>query len=229
MRIFVTATDTGVGKTEASTALLSLLADRGVHPAPFKPYESGCARLDAPKDAMALIAAARSDDELDLVCPHRFEAPLAPGVAAKKLGVVPSFRRTLSAFARFADRPLVVEGAGGLRVPIDGKRDIIDLIERLGLPVLLVTRASLGTLNHTALSLDLLLQRKIKVEAVLVAHSAATADPSARENAELIRSRHRVRVLGPVPFERDPRRRRTAYRKALAPLLSDTCVGPSAQ
>src|SRR5688572_16912101 len=103
MRVFVTGTDTGVGKTQVSAALLSLLADRGLRPAPFKPYESGCENLDAPSDALTLLQAARAADPLEYVCPHRFAEPVAPGVAAARLKQSPSMRATLAAFRSFRD------------------------------------------------------------------------------------------------------------------------------
>jgi dethiobiotin synthetase len=96
---------------------------------------------------------------------------------------------------------------------------VIDLIEALGLPVLLVARAGLGTLNHTALSLDAIAKRRIPVMAVLLARTAAARDPSERDNAQIIGERHRVTILGPVRFDPNPERRRAAYRRALAPLL----------
>jgi len=219
LRVFVTATDTGVGKTEVASALLSLLADAGLSPAPFKPYESGCRRLSEPSDALALRAAARSDDPLERICVHRFRAPLAPGVAAARLGRVPRLRPVLEAFRGFGRRPLVVEGAGGLLVPLDPRRDVIDLIRMLRLPVLLVARAGLGTLNHTGLSLHLLAGRRIPVHAVLLSASTPQPDPSMRDNAAWIARRHGVLVLGPVPHLPDPAPRRRAFRKALAPLL----------
>ena len=114
--VFVTATDTGVGKTEVACALLSLMADAGLSPAAFKPYESGCDDLAAPADATALKAAARTDDDLALICPHRFRLPLAPGVAARRLRQDPPFAVTLELFRAFDRRALVVEGAGGLLV-----------------------------------------------------------------------------------------------------------------
>ena len=210
-RIFVTGTDTGVGKTQTSAALLSLLADRGLRPAPFKPYESGCDDLDAPADALELRAAARSDDPLDLVSPHRFRLPLAPGVAARRARQVPPFARTLAAYRAFAGRPLVAEGAGGLYVPLDPKRDVIDLIAgAASCRCCSSPGPRLGTLNHTALSLEALAARKIPVRAVLLSHSTPNPDPSTRDNAQLIAERHRVTVLGPVRFEPDPARRRTA-------------------
>jgi len=218
-RVFVTATDTGVGKTEVASALLSLLADAGLSPAPFKPYESGCAHLSRPVDALALRAAARSTDPLDRICVHRFRAPLAPGVAARRMGRVPDFVAVLAAYRSFGHRALVAEGAGGLLVPLDPRRDVIDLIEALQLPVVLVARAGLGTLNHTGLSLELLSARRIPVRAVVLSRSSSGPDPSVEDNAVLLSERHRVTVLGPVPFVADPARRRRAFRSVLRQLL----------
>jgi dethiobiotin synthetase len=217
--VFVTATDTGVGKTQVAAALLSLLADAGLAPAPFKPYESGCTRLSRPADALELRAAARSTDSLDQVCVHRFRAPLAPGIAAARMGVVPAFRPVLEAFRSFGSRPLVVEGAGGLLVPLDDRRDIVDLIEAFGLPVVLVARAGLGTLNHTGLSLRLLETRGILVRAVVLSRSSPVKDPSVEDNAAWLARRHGVSVLGPVPYIEDPDRRRRAFRAVLRSLL----------
>jgi dethiobiotin synthetase len=219
-RYFVTATDTGVGKTEVACALLSLMADAGLRPAAFKPYESGCEDLSAPADAVALKQAARTEDDLALICPHRFQLPLAPGVAARRLRKDPSFDVTLELFRAFDGRALVVEGAGGLLVPIDRRRDVIDLIARLKLPVVLVARSGLGTLNHTGLSLQALAARRIPVRAVVLSRSTPAADPSERDNAALIAERHQVKVLGPVPFIPNPERRRAAFRRALRSLGS---------
>jgi dethiobiotin synthetase len=224
-QIFVTGTDTGVGKTQASCALLSLLADAGLRPQGFKPYESGCTPLSAPADTLAMRAAARSELPVDALCPHRFRAPLAPGVAARRLGQDPDWNTTLSAWERLRQGPVVVEGAGGLFVPIDSRRDIIDLISALQLPVLLVARAGLGTLNHTALSLKALADRGLSVHAVLLSRSTPTRDPSERDNRLLLEERHGLRVLGPVPFLRDAQRRHAAFRTALRPLLPHRARG----
>lgn len=218
-RFFVTATDTGVGKTQVACALLSLMADAGLKPAPFKPYESGCTDLAAPEDALALRRAARSEDALETICIHRFREPVAPGVAAARQGLRSSFQKSLKAFGRFDGRALVVEGAGGLLVPLDKKHDMLDLIERLGLPVLLVARAGLGTLNHTGLSLLALERRKIPIRAVVLTQTTAAADASLVDNAAWIRRRFQVEVLGPVPFLREPRARAVFFRKTLSSLF----------
>jgi len=224
-QLFVTGTDTGVGKTQASCALLSLLADEGLSPQGFKPYESGCASLAAPSDALAMRAAARSELPVDLICPHRFRAPLAPGVAARRLGREPDWNTTLAAWERLRQGPVVVEGAGGLFVPVDSRRDVIDLIAALKLPVLLVARAGLGTLNHTALSLRALAERGLTVRAILLSRSTPSRDSSERDNRLLLEERHGLRVLGPVPYLRNDRRRHTAFREALRPLLPPRARG----
>lgn len=218
-RVFVAGTDTGVGKTEVSCALLSLLSEAGMRPAAFKPYESGCRSLARPSDACALRESAGFVDPLELICLHRFRAAVAPGVAAARLGQRPSLEKTLRTYRAFQGRSLVVEGAGGLRVPIDVHREVIDLIRLLRLPVLLVARAGLGTLNHTALSLEALARRRIPALAVLLCSAAAGRDSSMKDNAALIRRTHDVKVLRPVNFEPDPVLRRMAFRRALKPLL----------
>jgi dethiobiotin synthetase len=198
MRFFVTGTDTGVGKTEVAAALLELL------PGAFalKPYQSG-----------------GGDDaaELGAQVVYRFKDPVAPGVAAAREG-----RRSPMDRVRIPARgPLVVEGAGGLFVPLDAAHDVIDLIARLKLPVVLVARAGLGTLNHTKLSLEALKARKARVAAVVLVKSTKGFDASERDNARWLRRRNPgVRILGPVPFIPSKRKRRLALRKALEPLLS---------
>jgi len=218
-RYFVTGTDTGVGKTEVAAALLSWMADAGLSPGAYKPYESGCADVERPSDALALRAAARSEDPLGRISLHRFHAPLAPGVAAERLGLNPSWAETLRAFRSFQGRALVVEGAGGLLVPLDARHLVIDLVAATRLPVVLVARAGLGTLNHTGLSLLALRARRIRVRAVVLVRSSPARDPSLHDNARWIERRFAAQVLGPVPFVRDATERRSVFLKALRPLL----------
>src|SRR6185295_18187030 len=153
----------------------------------------------------------RTEDDLSLICPHRFRLPLAPGVAARRLKQDPSIDVTKALFRAFDGRALVVEGAGGLFVPIDRKREVIDLIEMFKLPVVLVARAGLGTLNHTGLSLAALKARKIPVRAVVLSKSSPDEDPSESDNPKLIAARG-VPVLGPVPYLASPGQRRLAFR-----------------
>ena len=111
-----------------------------------------------------------------------------------------------------------MEGAGGLCVPLDSKHEVIDLAAALRLPVVLVARAGLGTLNHVALSLELLRARKLEVRAVVLIKSSPAADPSEADNPAWLRKRGRVRVLGPLPFLASRLRRHAALKRLLRPL-----------
>ena len=150
---------------------------------------------------------------------HRFRAPLAPGVAAERLGLNPSWGETLKAFRAFQGRAVVVEGAGGLLVPLDARHMVIDLVAATRLPVVLVARAGLGTLNHTGLSLLALRARHLRVRAVVLSRATAGRDASVRDNARWIRERFEAEVVGPIPFIADPAQRRAVFRRWLRPLL----------
>lgn len=217
-RFFVTGTDTGVGKSQTAGALLSLLARGGERPFAFKPYETGIPRGGVPEDATHLRACAGNWQPLSTVCLHRFVPPLAPGVAAERSPRPGAWRQTLEQFRRFEGSG-VVEGAGGLLVPLDGTHMVLDLAEELELPVVLVARAGLGTLNHVGLSLEALRARRLKVAAVVLSRSAQARDPSEADNPRWIRKLG-VKVLGPVAHLPDTRRRHAAFERAVAPLVS---------
>jgi len=217
-RFFVTGTDTGVGKTQAAGALLALLARTGHRPFAFKPYETGIPRGGVPEDAAHLRACAGRWQPLDTVCLHRFVPPLAPGVAAERSPRPRAWRQTLEQFGRF-EGPGVVEGAGGLLVPLDGQHQVIDLAQALRLPVVLVARAGLGTLNHVGLSLEALRARRLDVAAVVLSRSSPARDPSEAANPRWLRKLG-VKVLGPVAHLEDPRARHAAFERALRPLIS---------
>ena len=147
------------------------------------------------------------------VCVHRFAKPVAPAVAGKA-----PWAKTLSTYRSF-EAPGVVEGAGGLRVPLDPQHEVVDLAAAVKLPVVLVARAGLGTLNHVALSLDLLEARKLEVAAVVLVKSTRGVDVSEADNPSWLRRRHRVTVLGPLGFFAHRDRRHAALKKLLAPLM----------
>lgn len=219
-RYFVTGTDTGVGKTQVSAALLRLMVKRGHRPFAFKPFESGMASLDAPADGLALQQAAGGWQPLETVSLFRFKAPLAPAMAAKRERRTTSWRAMQSTFASFGDGAGVAEGAGGLRVPLDSRHDVIDAIEALQLPVVVVARSALGTINHTTLTLEALAARRLHVAAVVLVSSQGKADPSVNMNKAALEHRFpRVRFLGPVPFVEVPSRRARAFERALSTLV----------
>lgn len=210
----VTGTDTGVGKTQVSVALLEVLAARGLAPFALKPYESG-----GTGDSEALWRAAGGWQRKADVCLYRYAKPLAPGLAAPR-GKAGDPRRVLPLLRRFSAHPAVVEGAGGLFVPLTPRHDVIDLAALVRLPVVVVARAGLGTINHTTLTVNALLARGLDVAGVVLVQTTRGADVSIPGNRpELERRFPRVRFAGPVPFVAHAGRRRAAFRDAVTPLV----------
>ena len=225
VRLFVTGTDTGVGKTEVAAAVLELLVLQGDRPRAFQPYESGPG-----SDARRLWRAAGRGQPLSTASCYRFRRPLAPGLAARLEGKPSGLERVERAFRRLGPGSLVVEGAGGLFLPLEPRYDVIHLVARLGLPALLVARAGLGTINHTTLSLLALEAAGVPVAGVILVQGQPRADPSVRWNRpELQRRFPAIPVLGPVPFRREVGSRRKALHAALAPLLEARGRGGSSR
>ena len=213
----VTATDTGVGKTEVACALLEAARASGVDAVGMKPAQSGVVPGE-PSDATLLWEASGRCEPLDAVCPYSLAAPLAPAVAARREGRAIDLARILDGARALAARHelLVVEGAGGVLVPLTETETYADLAVALGLPALVVARAGLGTVNHAALTVEALRRRAVAVEAVILNRTAAADDPSVPHNAAEIARLTGVRTLGPLPFHADIVARRGALRSALA-------------
>lgn len=208
---FVTGTDTGVGKTTLSRALLAAATERGLRTRCFKPAESGCTRgpdgMLVPRDADSLWEATDRGQPRESACLYRFEEPVAPGVAATRLGTSIDLGAVARAFASIrADGPdfLLVEGAGGLLVPLGGGKSIADLAVLLGLPLLIVARPSLGTINHTLLTIEAARARGLLVQGVIFSCGAADVErDAAASNAAEIQAGSGVPVLGTLPNQSD--------------------------
>jgi dethiobiotin synthetase len=212
--LFVTGTDTSVGKTAVSCAIAAQAHARRVSLAVMKPAETGC--TPEPLDALALRAAAGSADPLELICPYQFAEPLAPAVAARRAGKSLSIDYLVGCAKKLAaNRPLLCEGAGGLLVPYTERETCADLIAALGLPVLLVARAGLGTLNHTALTVEALRARKLRLVAVVLNRTSAQIDLSEQDNAAEISRLTGAQVIGPLPFVADPNARQDQIFRSL--------------
>ncbi len=208
--LFVAGTDTGAGKTVVATALCRALRRRGLRVGVFKPAESGCDSPDRPVDALKLIEASGCEAELDTVCPYRLREALAPGVAAVREGVSIELSVLDEKLAELkATHDVVVcEGAGGLLVPLSGGALNVDWIERAKLPVLLVGRLGLGTINHTLLSARYLAERKITLlGTVLSATESATGsvgEAASLTNPEVLARYPEVNLLGVLPHGEPP-------------------------
>lgn len=198
--LFVTGTDTGVGKTLVACALLRALRARGRDPAGMKPIETGVGP-DGPLDALALRAAAGDLDPLDDVCPQRFALPAAPSVAAAAEGRSIELWAVQRAFERLGARHdcVIVEGAGGLLVPVAEQKCMADLARDLELPVLVVARAALGTINHTLLTLEAAVARGLSVAGVVISHAGGPLSGADAANLEALRRALDAALLGEIP------------------------------
>ena len=197
---FVTGTDTGVGKTVVACAIVRGLRRRGIDAGAMKPVETGVGPA-GPLDAIALRAAAGGGDPLDDVCPQRFAMPAAPTVAARREGREVDEAAIDQAFGRLAARHdfMVVEGAGGLRVPATANRSMADLAAHWQLPLVLVARAALGTINHTRLTLEAAARSGLEVKGLVISHSAGPLDPADAANLALLLEDPGAPLLGVIP------------------------------
>lgn len=159
--LFVTGTDTGVGKTRVAVVLIHALRARGLRVAGMKPVAAGQAPGALNEDVVALMQAANVAADVRDVNPYAFEPPIAPHIAAAQAGMRIDIDVIAKAYARLAAQAdvVVVEGAGGWRVPLNDAADMADLAQALGLPVVLVVGLRLGCLNHALLTADSIRQR----------------------------------------------------------------------
>lgn len=194
--LFITGTDTGVGKTFVACALARGLRAAGIDVGVMKPIETGVTPA-GPEDARALQNAAGVEDPLELICPARFALPASPEAAARAEARSVSRADLRKAFEFLARRHefMLVEGAGGLLVPIDPQNDMADLARELDLPILVVARAQLGTVNHTRLTLEVAEARGLGVFGVVISHSSADETEGDRRNLDGLRERLGERLL----------------------------------
>jgi len=211
---FITGTDTGVGKTVVACALAAWYRHRGYDVGVMKPVATGGRWLREGSagrwisdDARQLVRAAGVSDPWSLVNPVCFQEPLAPFTAALRARTPIQLRPIVDAFRRLAARHdvLIVEGVGGLLVPLTPTVTVADLARRLGLPLLVVARPGLGTLNHTLLTLHGAKTLGLAVHGIVVNHAQkppqdAMARLAQQTNSSILRRLTRVPLVGVVPF-----------------------------
>jgi dethiobiotin synthetase len=200
--IFLTATGTEIGKTFVAAGLIHALKRKGREVAAIKPLVSGYEDWSAPaSDPVRLLDALglpHSEDEIAKIAPWRFRAPLAPNQAASREGrhlnydALVEFCRTTAAACRGV---LLIEGIGGVMVPIDERRTVLDWIADLHVPALLVAGSYLGTISHTLTALATLRQRHVSVAAIVLSETEGSSVPLEENAATIAQFSHGVPTL----------------------------------
>lgn len=204
----MTGTDTGVGKTLVACALLSALAGRGLRVVGMKPVAAGAepaARGLRNEDVEQLVAAGNVIAPRELVNPYCFEPPIAPHIAAERAGVAIELDRIEASFrtlAGLADA-VIVEGAGGFRVPLGPDADTAQLAARLALPVVLVVGMRLGCLNHALLTAEAIAARGLRL-AGWIANQVDAHMVAADDNVRALEALIAAPMLARFPFTPRP-------------------------
>jgi dethiobiotin synthetase len=208
--LLVTGTDTGIGKTVIAGAIAAWFRARPSRVGVFKPVASGCVKRReglVSEDAEFLAHCADARQPLDVIAPQRFAEPLAPTVATQRLGVKldwETIARSLNAVTREID-VVIVEGVGGIMVPMDERHTMLDVAKWLGLPAIVVARPALGTINHTLLTVSALRDAGVKVAGVVINRYPAENPSVAEEtNPRVIEKWAKVPVLAIVPDTKHP-------------------------
>ena len=175
---FVTSTGTDIGKTFVTAALIRYMRESNQPVTALKPivsgYDSSVVETSDPAVLLAALGRQTSAEEVERIAPWRFRAPLAPDLAAAREGRSIDFDKLVE-FSRVeisaAKGPLFIEGVGGIMVPLNGRRTVLDWMTALDIPLLLVVGGYLGTISHTLTALDVLAQRKLTIAAIIVSEN----------------------------------------------------------
>lgn len=207
--IFITGTDTEVGKTVVSAGLILAMKQRGLNVGYMKPVASGCRVLDGEvvaEDVRFVREVTGIDDDIELMCPYRLKAAAAPSIASRledvhvDLGYIADQYFQLSLMHEI----VVVEGVGGLMVPLNNSELVTDLILQLQLPALVVARPDLGTINHSLLTTNLAKMMGIHVSGIVINGFGKNAiGLPERTSPDEIEHFGAVPVLGILPWMKD--------------------------
>ena len=211
---FVTGTDTGVGKTIITAALIKAAHILGFKACGMKPIETGCKRAEnsegnnslIPSDGTFLREITGTGESIDLITPIRFENPLAPLPASEIENKPIDLDKIKTAYKELSNRydVIIVEGIGGLLVPIKRDYFVIDLAKDFGLPIIVVSKPGLGTINHTMLTVNYAINKGLDVAGIIINYSRTSEGTLAENtNPEIIRRLSPVPVIGIFPYLKD--------------------------
>jgi dethiobiotin synthetase len=208
--LFITGTDTGVGKTIVTCAIAALLRARGAGVGVCKPVATGCRRDReglVSEDAEALAHFSDCRLPLAVINPIRYHAPLAPAVAAEREtpeGDDDALASALCQLDKTSD-VILIEGVGGVLVPIGEHRTVLDLMRIIGYPVVVVTRATLGTLNHTALTCRVVRDAGLQLAGLVInRYHPDTADLVETTNPRWLAKQNDTLILATIPEAPEP-------------------------
>ncbi len=198
--VFVTGIGTGVGKTVIAGAIAASMKAHGLDIGVMKPVASGAKEIDGrlvSEDAMYLKKIIDSTDDDELVSPILLKPPIAPTIAASKIGVPIDINKILKAYEELTNRHdfVVVEGVGGLMVPIDDTLFVADLVRKMDLSLVIVSSDYLGTINHTLLTVEYAKSRNIRIKGIVI-NMLKDGNDFIRE----IEKYSSIPILGTIPF-----------------------------
>jgi dethiobiotin synthetase len=201
--LFITATDTGAGKTFVTCGIARIWRCEQRHFRVCKPVATGAEGRWS--EDTRLLAEAAVDTDLEAVTPFTFAAPAAPPIAARLAGTAVKLEDLIAAVhRRAADGKIVlVEGVGGLLCPLTEHETVADLVRELDLPLIVVTRRSLGTLNHTLLTVEAARHRGLRLAGVVVTATTPIQGVAEETNVEELRQRLDVPLLAVMPHQPD--------------------------
>ena len=205
--LFITGTDTGVGKTLIAGAIAKILHKAGKNVGVFKPIATGCKKTKKGfigQDAQFLARCASSESEIDLINPVTFKMPAAPFACEKAENKKVDLKKIADAYKQICKNSdfIIVEGIGGIKVPITDRFDVLDLARAFKLPVVIVARSKLGTINHTLLTIDAVRSAGLLLAGVVInGYNKEVKDFAEKTNAKIIGKLGKVRILAVVPFD----------------------------
>lgn len=197
-----------MGKTIVAGGLAALYKSNGLDIGVMKPIATGCKRVDnnlISDDAVFLKLSAEVDDDYELINPYSFEQPLAPTIAARLSKTKIDKDKINTAFDSLCERHenIIVEGIGGLLVPLDEYYFVVDMANEMELPLIVVCRPTLGTINHTLLTVSYARQHGLDVKGIIINESTEGTDDTVKKtNAEEIKRLTGLPVLGTIPFDK---------------------------
>lgn len=200
--LFITGTDTEIGKTYIACGLAEALVNYGISVGVMKPVATGDKGFSP--DAKLLMQSAGISDNKNDINPYLFSIPAAPLVSAQSIGEKISIQKIISSYHRLKQKYdfMLVEGAGGLLVPITPKNTIAELAIKMKLPLLIVARGALGTINHTLLTVSYAQSRNIPIFGIIINHSKPVESVAQKTVAKTISQFTNIPILCEIPYSK---------------------------